>query len=213
MISIHSIQFDNLGWNKVEENEQQISFQNPQKPETLTLRYFKTAPEITCALEQIDLLRQAYRLPVAEAGGGLISFDLIQLQKLNCLDAIFKIPQQPRGMSYLGSLTFPFADFSFALRLQCPELGTTGLREAFVVNEYLDKGLLQIDLETQQMIGWAEDPYDKAFNGGNPMNKAEQELYDAQFPEHPLSRVRQIMPTLKQSIKVSAELLLAKPFL
>jgi len=32
---------------------------------------------------------------------------------------VLKIPRQPHGITYLGSLTIPFAEFSFVIKMQC----------------------------------------------------------------------------------------------
>ena len=50
---------------------------------------------------------------------------------------IVKAPQKPHGMTYIGSLTFPFRNFSFVLKAVCVEHGTPGMREAVVLERFL----------------------------------------------------------------------------
>jgi hypothetical protein len=43
-------------------------------------------------------------------------------------------------MTYVGSLTIPFLDFSFVIKVQCEEKGATGIREAVLLDRRLESG-------------------------------------------------------------------------
>ena len=46
------------------------------------------------------------------------------------------------------------------------------------------------------MDGWFKDPYDNSFKKGLLMNLSEKPEYDAMFPNHPLSILRNIIKFL-----------------
>lgn len=212
MISISSIQFDTQAWKKIENSPQQISW-SWQNTAIITLHYFGEAPKLGFPLTQIDDLRRSYREEAAKAGAGIVSLELIKVQNLDCIEAIFKLPQKPHGMTYFASLTFPFSQFSFVIKIECPETGTTGTRDAVIAARCMASEAVEIDTVTMRIHGWAEDPYDPKFAGPALRNKADDEKHDAEFPQHPLSRARRILSELKSSIRFSEETGSSKPFL
>ena len=75
---------------------------------------------------------------------------------------------------YTGSLTIPFRDFSYVIKAQCEERGTTGVREAILFDKGRRAGTVTIG------------PDGKIGGDWNP----DDEQYDADFPQHPLTRLR-----------------------
>jgi len=108
-------------------------------------------------------------------------------------------------MTYLGSLTLPFRDFSYVLKIQCPETGITGTRDSTVLNALLKAGKVSID-NSGQLEAWMEDPYDASVTGSLAKNKSEAEEYDLQFPSHPLTRLRAALGHVQQTLRVNEEL-------
>ncbi len=51
--------------------------------------------------------------------------------------------------------------------------------------------------------GWLEDPYDPNEEGPMTRNKSERTEYDAEFPDHPLTRARSVLDHLERSIRIS----------
>ena len=64
----------------------------------------------------------SYRRSVSQAGLGVIEIDTVLVDGCTAVRTLFKAAQQPTGRTYLGALTFPFRDFSYALKAQCEEL-------------------------------------------------------------------------------------------
>jgi hypothetical protein len=212
MLSIRSVEFEKPGCEVIDQSESSITWAASARPEIISLHYFAKEPDIPCPLSDLKGLRDGYRKGISQAGGGLVAADVITVKDLPCLQTIFKLLQQPSGMMYLGSLTFPFADASFVIKIQCAEPGTSGLREAIIINELMGKGEVVIDPETLSMKGWAQDPYDPDFEGPALRNKSEDEKYDAQFPDHPLTRTRLLLTQVKDSLKFDSDVQNAKPF-
>ena len=94
-------------------------------------------------------------------------------------------------MTYIASLTFPFRTCSFVFKVQAAETGMTGMRDALIANKLI----------SENMDSWSADPYDKDFMIGALMNKSEQDVYDSKFPDHPLTRARQIIKQIEMSLQ------------
>lgn len=79
------------------------------------------------------------------------------------------------------------------------------MREAIVANKLLSSGSFD---ETN----WSVDPYDKEYKEGSLMNFAEDQHYDADFPAHPLSRVRNLLGQIEKEFKFEQAVKQLKPF-
>jgi hypothetical protein len=170
------------------------------------LYYFALAPNIQADLEFEDEVRRFYRPTIKDSSLGMIQVDTITVDGVPAIKTIFKTPQQPTGMTYIGSITIPFRDFSYVVKIQCPERGTTGIREAIILNrESIDSSDIESFFDK-----WAQDPYDAFIKSPLMRNRAEAEEYDAQFPDHPLSRARSFLNQVQQTLQV-AEQIKTKP--
>lgn len=92
------------------------------------------------------------------------------------LRMIVRVPQQPHGMTYVGSFILPFARFSYVVKIQCEERGMTGVREAVLFAEALEAKTVTFDPESEIPIA-------------GPLNPDSAD-FDDRFPQHPLSRLR-----------------------
>lgn len=117
---------------------------------------------------------------------------------------IFKFPQQPSGTSYLASLTIPFEICSFVVKAQCVEAGPTGLRDAMIADRLMASG--ELKATDAGIQNWAADPYDTSISGRALMNKSEQQIYDTEFPNHPLSRARAIIDRIRKEMVFRPEI-------
>lgn len=99
---------------------------------------------------------------------------------------IFKAPQQPTGMTYVGSITLPFRDFSFVIKVQCPERGWTGSREAMLLARRMAQGAVPVSEGRIELPGWDPDAED----------------FDAEFPGHPVSRARRVLRRVAESLAI-----------
>ncbi len=159
----------------------------------LSLHYFSKPPDIYVDLKDIDALRAFYREGIITEGGALIEADLITIAKHDAIRTIFKHPQKPHGMIYFGSITLPFRDFSYVVKIQCNERGTYWHPNSFVLHEFLASGRVNIDREAGRLFGWFADPYDPNIVTGLMRNHSEDVSYDEKFPQHPLSRLRKLL--------------------
>lgn len=208
-ITIKSISIPDFGWNLEKNNSGIIQWINAEQTMALSVNFFDLQPDIPTS-KNIEVLRDFYRTQIAAANGGLVEVELIQLNGIDVVRTIFKIPQEPSGMTYLASLTIPFKNYSYVVKIQAPEVGATGMRDSSIAMKLMSKGEISIGEEGYE--GWAADPYDSEFKVGALMNKSEAVEYDEQFPNHPLSQVRQLLPKLEQEIHFSEAVLKTDKF-
>jgi hypothetical protein len=172
----------------------------------LAVAAFDSPPSLPASLESVDEVREFYRQLAARAGMGLVEAETVVLDGHQAIWTLLKVPQEPTGMSYLGSLTFPFPDGSLVVKLQCQETGITGAREALVLNEKLASGEVGVAPSVESdggmgvLIGWFRDPYGAPTEVAPLWCLSDAAAYDALVPNHPLSRLRrqrhQILETI-----------------
>ncbi len=103
----------------------------------ITLNFFARPPDLPADLDSLDDLRAGFRRILATQGLALIELKTLVIDGCGALWLIVKAPHKPHGMTYIGSLTFPFRNFSFVLKALCMEHGVTGMREAVVLERFL----------------------------------------------------------------------------
>lgn len=69
------------------------------------------------------------------------------------------------------------------------ENGYAGIRDSVVMNAFASN----YKSVEEAMKYWNHDPYDDSINSGFLMNVSESEEYDHQFPDHPLSKCRELI--------------------
>ena len=106
---IERIRLIETGWELTEKNSDIKVWEN-ETGDILSLNFFNKAPDIPYSLNQINGVRDFYRSKIMEACGGIIKVEVITINNLPVVECLIKIPMQPSGMLYLGSLTFPFRD-------------------------------------------------------------------------------------------------------
>lgn len=174
------------------------------------LHHFSIPPDIEADLEDVDSVRAFYGRTASESGLAIIEVETPTIQECRFVRTMIKIPQQPFGMTYLGSLTFRFRDFSYVLKVQCVERGITGMREAVVFEDFIkDSAVSNLEGGSEE---WMEDPYDASVRAPLMRNRSEAQEYDAEFPEHPLTRARQVLGHIETTITIAPYLRSVPPF-
>ena len=129
-------------------------------------------------------------------GGGLIEVRTRHLEASFILKTL-KMP----AYFYTGLLLKRTSDMWVIWTTTACELGTTGVREAVVTAALMNEGkLAPQDYE----LRWAQDPYEPAYRGVDKSVlrfMSDDEAYDEQFPQHPLSKVRRVLATLSSDVK------------
>ncbi|WP_406306313.1 hypothetical protein OHA61_34435 [Streptomyces sp. NBC_00885] len=170
--------------------------------DVLSLHFFGLPPDLPASLDDGPSLRAALTRLTAQAGGGLIEASVKSLGPLPALKQILKLPLpgQPSGQAFIGSFTVPRATCSTVVKIQAPERGMTGMREAMV--------MAQVGHDKY----FRPHPYAPEVEGGLPFHAADHAQWDAQFPDHPLSRVRRTLDALAGAVQVVPEFAALPPF-
>jgi hypothetical protein len=172
-LSRREITFDDTGFEYQGENDGALIWFTP-KGDGLGLFHYPIPPDIHADLSNIDSVRAFYRRIVSQASLGVIEIDTVLVDGCTAVRTLFKAAQQPTGRAYIGALTFPFRDFSYVLKVQCDELGITGIRDTVVSTRLMTSGDIEIDTESERMTDWLDDPYDPSETGPMTRNKSER---------------------------------------
>ncbi len=209
LIQYMRLQIDNMGWEEKEAGGQPVKvFVDEQTGNSMVLmQQHPSGP-----LSEIDVEQEFYlyqnnlRNVLAQAGGGLISSEIIENQGLRLYQTIGKVPpaEGEEGLSYILILdVHNLKDNTLdQVQMRFRNLAAAGLRDQLmlpVLAKLFD--LPQEAVATAEVYG--RDPYEPDFQEGNLRNFSELEQFDALFPFHPLSILRQnILPRVLKSIQL-----------
>jgi hypothetical protein len=154
--------------------------------------FFDLDPDLPQSREMAPFLAMT-KARVSAAGAALVECVIADLGDFQVVRQIVKVPQKPSGMTYLGSITLPFAKFSYVIKVQCQERGMSGVREAVLLSEMLQNGSVRIDRDSVEPIKGRWQP-----------DSAE---FDSRFPDHPLSRLRTHLQHLVSAVRIDGALL------
>jgi hypothetical protein len=156
---------------------------------------------VQSALPQNERALQQWSRELAESqGGGLIEVSIVNTRLGTTVRVIYKRLQMPAYV-YTGMLIFRMTGFTLVWTVVADECVPTGIREAVVTAELLKTGRFRVqDYEHF----WAQDPYDASYHGVRRSVlrfMSDDESHDHRFPDHPLSRVRQVLAELPNCIQ------------
>lgn len=167
----------------------------------LSVHFFDLVPDLPASLGEPDRLRHGLARSAAGAGAGLIEAELGEVDSLPAVRQLVKAPQaQGHGQAFVGSWTIPRARCSAVVKVQAGEGRTTGLREALILNE------------VGPMHYFTAHPYGADITGGLPSHAADDERWDARFPDHPLTRVRAALRRITPSLALHESFKALPPF-
>jgi hypothetical protein len=157
----------------------------------MSLHFFNLRPDLPAPLHEPAALQAGLARHTAGAGAGLIDATIEPVDGVPALRQLLKVRHpQGHGQVFIGSYTVPRATCSTVLKLQAPETGPTGMREAFVMAQ----------LGPDRF--YTPSPYAPDATGGLPFHWADHEQYDTQFPQHPLTLIRATLRRLLPSVRL-----------
>lgn len=198
------MRFQSADWS-LHSEEHNIRVWTNQENETVSLSYLSEAPNIHIPLtpKNLPMLRDHFRQFAADLDGGIVSVEIKPFFGIHAIETIFKFPLESSGVRYTGSVIFPFKDCSFVLEFQSEEIGTSGRRDTMIFSrELMD---MEVD-QTGKPTGWTKDPYDSDHDEAAQFNLSDQKQYDNNFPDHPLSKIRDYLTRLPEMLDVDSEL-------
>ncbi|MER5279551.1 hypothetical protein ABT025_27995 [Streptomyces sp. NPDC002809] len=172
------------------------------RDDVLSLHFLALPPDLPAGLDDGPALRNVLTHRTARAGGGLIEASVKKVGELPALRQILKLPlpDRPSGQAFIGSFTVPRAGCSTVVKIQALEQGMTGMREAVVLAKVGPQDYFR------------PHPYAPDVQGGLPFHAADHAQWDAEFPDHPLTRVRRALDTLAQAVSVAPDFAVLPPF-
>ncbi|MFJ1869296.1 hypothetical protein ACIOD1_32380 [Streptomyces sp. NPDC088097] len=167
----------------------------------LSVHFFPLVPDLPAPLDSPEPLRYALARSVAGAGAGLIEAVVGRVDTLPALRQFVKVPRpNGQGQVFLGSWTIPRAGSSTVVKAQAAEGGMTGLREAVILGRVGPEAY------------FTPHPYGPDVTGGPPHHVADHEQWDAEFPDHPLTRVREVLARITPTIGLHETFKTLPPF-
>ena len=148
----------------------------------------------------LDDFRQDLRLLATLNHGGLVECEILENFGVS---GITKAPQETGGVTYTGYVLLPATGGHISITVVAKEGSPTGLRDTTVA-------LATGGVDTGD--GWFFDPYgidlepegslfSRLFRKQPPpvaaRNQSDDSEYDAEFPKHPLSRVRKVLAEIR----------------
>lgn len=100
------VTFSSEGWSLVKEDTELRVWTNADR-DVLSLHFFAGDPDLGGPFSEIDRIRDEMRADIAPEGGALVEVEADLIGTLPAVRAIFKFPQHPTGMSYLGTSPVP----------------------------------------------------------------------------------------------------------
>jgi hypothetical protein len=223
MPTLDSISLDLSQWSPHQRDERMAVWVEAEG-DVLAVNYFPCKPDIPPPSEGAAALRDYFRQQCADQGGGIVEVDVVTIRGIECGKLVVKSRMQPTGFTFQGTCVVPRRDFSFVIRVQCVERGTTGMRESAVMvieqpkPEYEEDAnptphpLFPGAVSMGRIKGWFKDPYDARFDSIALRTLADQEKYDESFPDHPLSRARRRLRSVIETMGFSRDILEAPAF-
>ena len=152
--------------------------------------HFGMSPDLPVA-NTVDEISAMYASGLSGVRGRVIECTISEFAGCDAVRLLLKVPQKPSGMMYQAAVTVPFRDFSFVVKIQCPEFGTTGLREAILFEKRMQAGEKpDVDMPGEPFVGWNPDAPE----------------HDASFPAHPVSRLRRLLKGVESSAALDEEI-------
>lgn len=205
------VNFDLSGWHEHERSRVSISWHN-QADERLSLSLQPIRWGTWMIFEREYWLDFARKM---SAPGGIVSVDPYNIQSRPAMQIIYK-RTQGMGYAYTGMLFIHFQGQYCVVMVACREGSFTGIREAVLQPQLMDEGKIRIRIypfykrlyerlfkrgATGYVEGWFRDPYDPSYRGVILCCVSDNEEFDSQFPDHPLSRVRSILKSVRDTLR------------
>ena len=173
-------------------------------------------------LDDIDKFRAFARQQAAALRGGLVEADFLEHDgKTVGYFTIKTTYKNLRGYRYIGRCLIPGDGGWYELRMDSLPVGITGKRETFLnlkLNLLANLTMEKIPAEApptpgnqpvkpgdKRVKGMFKDPYDAKFDASANYSVTDDAKYDAEFPNHPLTRLRQKFPDLMKALVIQSD--------
>src|SRR5215831_1104784 len=125
MLSEESVQVPLEGWSPVSGTPFAWT---DEAGDVLSIHHFDIPPDLAGSLSDLTAIRRQHRRLLGRRGG-IVELESEAVAGFAALRSLLKMRQEPSGMAYVAAFTFPFRDCSFVVKVECRELGMTGVRD------------------------------------------------------------------------------------
>jgi hypothetical protein len=157
-------------------------------------------------LNDIAGVRRHFRNLIGQRGGAIVSCDIAAVGELAAVRCVSKYRAgQGPAMAFTAAITIPLAPWVVELSIRGSEQGTTGVREAMVLQELMQTARPS---ERQQLANrifpmeWKFERYEPGARGDLSFVVSDDEKYDPRFPDHPLTSVRRLLRRVERTFRV-----------
>lgn len=195
-IDTRGVVINSTGWflDKTKSKPECSTWQDNDQ-DTITLSV--AAALVDTKIANVEAVREYCRQVAEDHGAGLVEAGVILNQSGPALQMIYKnLDGQAFTFTGLQMIVLPTATLTWSVVAR--ERGTTGIREALVTDSLFAQGRLTVEGYEES---WACDPYEPRYKGVDRSTlryMSDNASYDTQFPEHPLSKVRQVLRELSR---------------
>jgi hypothetical protein len=202
---LSAVGFDTTGWRLEDDRSDRRDWRN-DFGDVISLT--RTDPANFGSLSDHRSLVGEVRALAESQGGAILSVVSLFDHGWSSAQFIFK-KKSGTGFLYHGWYLVPGGDDLLVFTVLCGERGVTGAREAIVAAMLAEAG--QIDLlrhdepesgRTGYIKDWFEDPYDLDYAGPVLRGVSDSEAYDGVLPDHPLTRLRKTLATLRRTLSL-----------
>ncbi|MFJ9457760.1 hypothetical protein ACIRST_22090 [Kitasatospora sp. NPDC101447] len=167
----------------------------------LSVHDFALVPDLVAPLDAGERLLRELARHTARSGAALIEAQVRDLGGVPGLWQLVKVPRATgRGQVFIGAWTVPRDRCSVVLKVQAAEGPVSGMREAVVADR------VGFDAYVRP------HPYDPDLRGPLPYHAADLPEWDAHFPTHPLTLVRQTLARVGASAVLDDRFRALPPF-
>ncbi|MEU9042911.1 MULTISPECIES: hypothetical protein [unclassified Kitasatospora] len=167
----------------------------------LSVHDFALVPDLVAPLDAGERLLRELARNTAQSGAALIEAQVRELGGVPGLWQLVKIPKAAgRGQVFVGAWTVPRDRCSVVLKVQAAEGPVSGMREAVVADRVGFDAFVR------------PHPYDPDLRGPLPYHVADLQEWDAHFPTHPLTLVRETLTRVGASTVLDDSFRTLPPF-
>jgi hypothetical protein len=156
-------------------------------------------------LEDLDLARRHLAREYAQTGC-LIEANPITVGGIRGIAQLWKhrIPGRKHGLTFGATVFLAKTTQTVYITYFMDEIGITGTRETYVLERLFrqEAGTTKATMDELMQLAQPPHPYDPELHGQLPFNRADDEMWDEQFPKHPLTCVRAWLRDLDRIVTV-----------
>jgi hypothetical protein len=212
---LSAVSLDHRDWSVAEQRANDLCWVTPTG-DAVRLRILAGPPPWTFDLTDLPGAAEFLSREAEGLGGVMLSLDVEEVRGLELLRGVFKYRAPVAGslgMYYVGLLILPFQDYRVQVNVESMEHGTTGVREALVYALTRKKGGLAPEADAPvQKVNSMDEVFAQIAAAPVRRSPADDEQYDATFPDHPLSIVRSLLLHVRDTLQVSEPIAGAPPF-